>query len=219
MDADLLITSSNAKRPDQWLAAMYSACDLTCLPTAGEGFGYPVVESLACGTPCVTGAFGAQSEFLTGWRDAWVCPTIATHLITNNTLIEPIYDPQQFASRLLMAWTEIRQRGTLLREECRQRAQQWDWSVIWPHWERWFLHGAAEMQAAKEKSDATPGNVNVNRPDESIDAPTPNHSASVGSSMGTDVEPAGQHPSPDPAGGLDSGTPLRLVGETDAEGA
>lgn len=211
MDADLLITSSNAKRPDQWLAAMYSACDLTCLPTAGEGFGYPVVESLACGTPCVTGAFGAQSEFLTGWRDAWICPPIATHIVTNNTLIEPIYDPQQFASRLLMAWTEIRQRGTLLREECRQRAQQWDWSVIWPHWERWFLHGAAEMQAKKEKID-------VSGPNNPSDASSSGDAESMGSSVGTDAEPTRQPTSPDPAGGLDSGAPLGLAGETNAAG-
>jgi len=35
------------------LASMYSGMDVFCLPTRGEGFGMPVVEAQACGTPVV----------------------------------------------------------------------------------------------------------------------------------------------------------------------
>lgn len=35
------------------LAVIYSAMDVFCLPTRGEGFGLPVIEAQACGTPVV----------------------------------------------------------------------------------------------------------------------------------------------------------------------
>jgi glycosyltransferase involved in cell wall biosynthesis len=35
------------------LAGIYSAMDVFCLPTRGEGFGMPVMEAQACGTPVV----------------------------------------------------------------------------------------------------------------------------------------------------------------------
>ena len=183
---DFILTSTNRKRPDEWLAAMYSSCDLTCLPTGGEGFGYPVVESLSCGTPCVTGSFGAQSEFLDGWRNAWLCDPKATHLISNNTLIEPVYSPQEFANCLSIAWTELRQRATLLREECRSRAFIWDWSMQWPHWERWFLEGAAALKAKETLNVDTAATETGG---EAILAPPP-ESDSVASPVGGDAESA-----------------------------
>jgi glycosyltransferase involved in cell wall biosynthesis len=46
---------------DEQLAVRYSACDCTILPSGGEGFGYPIAESLACGTAAVvTGYAGGQ---------------------------------------------------------------------------------------------------------------------------------------------------------------
>jgi glycosyltransferase involved in cell wall biosynthesis len=33
------------------LAELYATCDLTLLPSASEGFGFPILESLACRTP------------------------------------------------------------------------------------------------------------------------------------------------------------------------
>lgn len=141
---DVLVTSSNAKRPDSWLANLYSSCDVTCLPTGGEGFGYPCIESLACGTPCVTGTFGAQAEFFRDWRESWLCPPRGQHIITSSNLVEPIYDAQEFSNRLLYAWTEARSTPNLP-DQCREHALIWDWSNIWPRWQEWFILGAQEL--------------------------------------------------------------------------
>jgi glycosyltransferase involved in cell wall biosynthesis len=212
LGSDLILTNTNEKRPDDWLAAMYSACDLTTLPTAGEGFGYPVVESLSCGTPVITGAFGAQSEFLDGFRPAWIVQPIASHVITNSTLMEPIYDAKQWASSLLMAWTELRQHGTLLREQCRERAiTNWSWEVIWPIWKLWLAQGVAEMrqrQLDKETADAQQdGNSNETTP---VDA------RCVAGAMGGDALEQGQRPDNGDAGRLDRGAPIGLDREADA---
>lgn len=47
---------------DADLPALYSAADVFVFPSLYEGFGLPVLEAMACGTPVVTSARGALSE-------------------------------------------------------------------------------------------------------------------------------------------------------------
>lgn len=52
------------------LARIYSASDVLLATSKGEGFGIPVVEAMACGTPAIVADFSAQPELVgdTGWR-------------------------------------------------------------------------------------------------------------------------------------------------------
>ena len=47
---------------DRHLPALYTGADVFCFPTLYEGFGLPVLESMACGTPVVGGSVGAVPE-------------------------------------------------------------------------------------------------------------------------------------------------------------
>ena len=50
--------------PDALLATVYNAMDVFVLPTMGEGFGLPLVESQACGTPALATDYSACPELL-----------------------------------------------------------------------------------------------------------------------------------------------------------
>ena len=51
--------------PQDAIAQMYSAASCHLLTSMGEGYGIPVAEAAACGTPSVVSAFSAQPELLT----------------------------------------------------------------------------------------------------------------------------------------------------------
>lgn len=46
------------------LPSLYTSADVFVLPTRGEGWGRPFMESLACGVPVITTSWGAQLDFL-----------------------------------------------------------------------------------------------------------------------------------------------------------
>ncbi|HEY1390759.1 MAG TPA: glycosyltransferase family 1 protein [Ktedonobacterales bacterium] len=48
--------------PEVDLAALYSTADVLAMPSAYEGFGIPVIEAMACGTPVVCSNGGALPE-------------------------------------------------------------------------------------------------------------------------------------------------------------
>lgn len=55
---------------DEELARIYSAADVLLATSKGEGFGLPVLESMACGTPAIVSDFSAQPEIVgeSGWK-------------------------------------------------------------------------------------------------------------------------------------------------------
>lgn len=48
--------------PNDDLPALYQAADAMLLPSMGEGFGLPIAEAQACGTPVITQACSAMTE-------------------------------------------------------------------------------------------------------------------------------------------------------------
>lgn len=53
---------------DAVMAGLYSAMDVLSSPTMGEGFGVPIIEAQACGTPVIVGGWTAMPELVgAGW--------------------------------------------------------------------------------------------------------------------------------------------------------
>jgi glycosyltransferase involved in cell wall biosynthesis len=54
---------------DEYMVAAYNAMDVLTLASLGEGFGIPLVEAQACGTPVITGEWTAMGELcFSGWK-------------------------------------------------------------------------------------------------------------------------------------------------------
>ena len=53
--------------PEKSLPLLYSACDLMIFPSLFEGFGFPIVEALACGAPVACSGTSAMQELAGDW--------------------------------------------------------------------------------------------------------------------------------------------------------
>ena len=113
---------------DDDLATLYSACDVT-LGIGPEGFGYPIAESLCCGTPCIAGSYGGQSDFVPGPMQI---DPITSRYEGIFAMQRPVYEFGVFAEAI---------RDVLGRDGRTLPVCAWD--SVWPSWQKWILEGLA----------------------------------------------------------------------------
>ena len=94
---------------DDELAALYRGARCLVYPSLYEGFGIPVLEAMACGTPVVTSAGGATEEVAGGAA----------------VLVEPL-DPAAIAAGI----EEADRRRDELRVQGLERAAQFTWERV-----------------------------------------------------------------------------------------
>jgi glycosyltransferase involved in cell wall biosynthesis len=131
------ITVTLKQYTDRQLALLYQACDVTIAPGLGEGFGYPIVESLAAGTPVLHGDFGGGVELVP--KLEWRFPVRALRLESVYTLRRPVFDCEDVANAALRAlsWREAVGRE-VARAYCQGAVAHLDWTQLWPRWEGWI---------------------------------------------------------------------------------
>lgn len=116
---------------DEMMSYIYSACDLT-LGIGPEGFGYPIFESLACGTPCLAGSYGGQAEFLS--KEMLIDP-IAYRFEGLYNSRRPVHDSEKWAYRIAKM-LRFRKSGMSL------LPARLDWNNLWANeWEPWTRSG------------------------------------------------------------------------------
>lgn len=69
---------------DRELAALYRSAKLLVMPSADEGFGLPVLEAMACGTPALAASTGALPE-----------------LVSDSGFLEESDDPDRWARKIM----------------------------------------------------------------------------------------------------------------------
>lgn len=73
--------------PGKLMAATYQASDVLLAPSKGEGFGIPVVEAQACGTPVIVSNYTAQPELV---GDGWLVQGEPSYdLAQRSTVFQP----------------------------------------------------------------------------------------------------------------------------------
>ncbi len=113
---------------DETLSWCYSACDVTLGIGCGEGFGYPIFESLACGTPCIHGSLSGAAEHLA--PDCVIAPDLE-RIEGVYSFVRGVYDSKKWAEQI--QWIARRSYYAL--------PEHLDWKNLWPKWEEWLRHG------------------------------------------------------------------------------
>jgi glycosyltransferase involved in cell wall biosynthesis len=113
---------------DEQMSYCYSACDVTLGIGNGEGFGLPIFESLACGTPCIHGDYGGAAEHLPEFLK--VAPYFQ-RIEGSYNCIRNDYRIEDWVEKLSIP----RKNGES------QLPLYLDWNNLWPRWEEWFRKG------------------------------------------------------------------------------
>jgi len=121
---------------DDQLAFMYRLCSATFANGLGEGFGYPAVESLACGTPAVHVDFAGGEELIpqTNWKVYWD----SQRQEGPYALIRPILEPYTVKKALAKAIDFKQSNPHLVSTYLNGAVQHLFWPNLWERWRSWF---------------------------------------------------------------------------------
>jgi glycosyltransferase involved in cell wall biosynthesis len=133
------VTITTESFSDRQLALLYQACDVTIAPGLGEGFGYPIVESLAAGTPVVHGQFGGGQELIP--RIGWRFPVRELRLDSVYGIKRPVFRAEDVYNALMNALQWREKMGSSARPYLTGSVAHLDWSVLTPRWASWVRQG------------------------------------------------------------------------------
>lgn len=139
--SEVTITLSGAETTDAWLRGMYRSCDITLGVGRGEGFGYPAVESMACGVPHLAVDYAGGAELLpVEWRvepGAWYVDGLYS-------VRRPIVPATRLADRVEAVLLQSDRA-----EVARQAAAPYHWTRHGLHqrWYEWIKFGLDEVGA------------------------------------------------------------------------
>lgn len=134
---------------DADMAAAYSAFDVLLATSRGEGFGIPVVEAQACGTPVIVSNWTAQPELV---GDVWNPERPESYRAPSGWLcsVIPDYDPRQggdfgkpFLPAVIAALDEAygRRGDAVLRDAAIAKAAEYRADVVFDrHWRPILAH-------------------------------------------------------------------------------
>jgi glycosyltransferase involved in cell wall biosynthesis len=134
------VTGNAGALSDQELSALYHACTITALPSLGEGFGYPIVESLACGVPVVHTQWGGGEGYVP--KVEWKVPVRERRLDSVYAIARPVMRPEDWANAMERAikWRQ-EEDPNLLRGYLQGSVAHLAWSKLWPRWYAWLKQG------------------------------------------------------------------------------
>ncbi len=117
--------------PDTWMARAYNAFDVLMSATGGEGFGLPIIESMACGIRVIGTDFTSMRELISHGRTGYkVQPK--TLWRTPLRSFQALPDVDDIVNAL--EWAYAQERGPC--SECVEFAQPFEWSrVVNDYWQ------------------------------------------------------------------------------------
>lgn len=118
---------------ETYMAMAYNAMDVLLAASMSEGFGIPIVEAQACGTPVITTNFSSMPE-LTG--AGWLVDAAQKYWSPMNSW-QAVPSVESIAEKLDLAWRH--RTDSALRAKARAFALDYDWDAIVEHGWKPFL--------------------------------------------------------------------------------
>jgi glycosyltransferase involved in cell wall biosynthesis len=125
---------------DQELAAMYQACQVTLLPSLGEGFGFTLIESLASGVPVVHSQWAGGETYVP--KLEWKVPVRERRIESVYAIVRPVMRAEDWANATERAlrWRQ-QENPQVVREYLQGSVAHLDWQALWGRWSSWFKQG------------------------------------------------------------------------------
>lgn len=124
---------------DDQLAEAYSDCCCTILPSEGEGFGYPIAESLACDTPCIITNYAA-GPCLLGEQVGMACSIHGSRVDTVHCVTRVTPSATDMAIRA-NSWAGLKLASEDWSSGVKGLVEHLDWDKLKYPWMRWFREG------------------------------------------------------------------------------
>jgi glycosyltransferase involved in cell wall biosynthesis len=118
---------TTGKVSNEALAWAYAACDVTLGIGAGEGWGLPLAESIACGTPVAHGSYAGGAEFLPKY---YLVDASAWRIDGPYCARRPVFNPKDWADKV----EQIKDDFPIVPEYIK-------WKNAWEQWKKWLLQG------------------------------------------------------------------------------
>lgn len=135
-DDSLLVTELLS---DQEMAGLYRQCSITIAPGLGEGWGYPIAESLGAGVPVVHGSYAGGEDLIP--HTDWKFEPITLRTAGPHALLRPVFSAADVAQvcRRALRWRE--EEPDVVREYCKGSVANFAWPTLWPRWRTWWSDG------------------------------------------------------------------------------
>ncbi len=143
----------NAALKDPQLNELYNLFDVMALPTCAEGFGLPILESLAAGVPVVATNCSACPELVAGRGE--LARVMTTVISTGNILEQAIVDVDDLARCIEKLYLSPALRAEYSRAG-RTFAETLSWDRLMPQWFE-VLSSASGVDLTAGVSEATEG--------------------------------------------------------------
>lgn len=118
---------STGKLTDEEMAIGYNACDVALSIGSGEGWGYTAAEALACGIPCIHGAYAGSTEFI---PEEFLVEPAGFRIDGYYGNRRPVFKAEDWANAIMFH-----------RGKKAELAESFSWHGCWPAWEQWLREG------------------------------------------------------------------------------